>query len=80
MTFKTTAQSMLLLALLASWIPATSVAKPNSYPGENSKFKASDPEVEARRKAQKQKRIEQRKQRREERRLRRLNRQNNRSN
>lgn len=80
MTFKTTAQSLILLSLLASWIPSTGIAKPNSYPGEHSTYKAPDPEVEARRKAQKQKRIELRKQRREERRLRRLNRQNNRSN
>ncbi|EEE37599.1 hypothetical protein RKLH11_1435 [Rhodobacteraceae bacterium KLH11] len=60
-------------------MPAVADAKPNSYPGENSRFKSSDPEAIAQQKAERAKRIELRKQRREERRRKRLERRNNRS-
>ena len=73
-------KTLLLVALTATALPATAIAKPNSYPGENSKFKSSDPAVIAQQKAERQRKIELRKQRREERRQERLNRKNNRSN
>ena len=73
-------KTLLLVALTATVLPATAIAKPNSYPGENSKFKSSDPAVIAQQKAERQRKIELRKQRREDRRRERLNRKNNRSN
>lgn len=72
-------KTFLLVALTATALPATAIAKPNSFPGENSRFKSSDPAVIAQQKAERQRRIELRKQKREERRRERLNRRNNRS-
>ncbi len=80
MTLTKKAQTLLLLLALAVTAPVVTYAKPNSYPGENSKFKTNDPAVIARQKAEREKRIELRKQRREERRRKRQNRRNNRSN
>ncbi|WP_170572271.1 hypothetical protein [Ruegeria atlantica] len=74
------AKTLLVLVLLATALPTESAAKPNGYPGENSKFNSSDPAVVAKQKAEREKRIELRKKRREERRLKRLNKKNNRSN
>ncbi|WP_419739880.1 hypothetical protein [Ruegeria sp.] len=71
----------ILLVVAASATAAnTASAKPNSYPGENSRFKSSDPAVIAQQKAERQQRIDKRKERRERRRQERLNRKNNRSN
>ncbi len=71
----------ILLVVAASATAADmAFAKPNSYPGENSRFKSSDPAVIAQQKAERQQRIEERKARREQRRQERLNRKNNRSN
>ena len=80
MTFAKSAKALLVLTLLATAAPIVAEAKPNSYPGENSKYKSSDPEVIAQQKAERAKRIEARKKRREEKRLKRLNKKNNRSN
>ncbi len=68
-----------LLVVAATAAPVAVAAKPNSYPGENSRFKSSDPAVIAQQKAERQRRIELRKQKREERRRERLNRRNTRS-
>ncbi len=71
----------ILLVLAATALAAdTALAKPNSYPGENSRFKSSDPAVIVQHKAERQKRIDERKERREQRQQERLNRKNNRSN
>ncbi len=71
----------ILLVVAASATAADmAFAKPNSYPGENSRFKSSEPAVIAQQKAERQQRIEERKERREQRRQERLNRKNNRSN
>jgi len=80
MAFKTSTKVLLLITLTATTLPIMSIAKPNSYPGENSKFKSTDPAVIARQKAERQQRIEDRKKRREQRRIERLNRKKNRSN
>ena len=79
MTLATSAQYLLVASLLITALPAVSVAKPNSFPGENSTYKA-DPAETARREAERAKRIKERKKRREERRLKRLNKKNNRLN
>ncbi len=73
-------KTLLLVAVTATTLPAAAIAKPNSYPGENSKFNSTDPAVIAQQKAERQRRIELRKQKREERRRERQNRKNNRSN
>ena len=71
----------ILLFVVASATAADkALAKPNSYPGENSRFKSSDPAVIAQQKAERQQRIDERKERREQRRQERLNRKRNRSN
>ncbi len=80
MAFGTTTKTLLLVALTATALPAAAIAKPNSYPGENSKFKSSDPAVIAQQKAEQKQRFEERKKRREERRFKRLNRKKNRLN
>ncbi|WP_420586793.1 hypothetical protein [Ruegeria sp.] len=80
MAFTNSTKILLLVALTATTLPAAGIAKPNSYPGENSKFKSNDPAVIAQQRAEQQKRIEDRKKRREEKRLERLNRKKNRSN
>ncbi|MFY2824805.1 hypothetical protein [Ruegeria sp. MALMAid1280] len=38
-------KTLLLVALTATTAPAAAIAKPNSSPGENSKFKSYDPAV-----------------------------------
>ncbi len=80
MCFSDLTKTLLLVALTATTAPAAAIAKPNSYPGENSKFKSTDPAVIAQQKAERERRIELRKQRREERRRERQERRNNRSN
>ncbi|WP_299643873.1 hypothetical protein [uncultured Ruegeria sp.] len=55
------------------------MAKPNSYPGEHSKFKPNDPAAIAQQKAAKDRRQELRKQKREEQRRKRLDKRANRS-
>ncbi|WP_037309865.1 hypothetical protein [Ruegeria halocynthiae] len=80
MTLSDLAKALMLLSLLAIAAPTAAVAKPNSYPGENSKFKTTDPVEIAKQKAERAKRIELRKERRKQRRLERLKRKNNRSN
>ena len=80
MAFRNTTKTLLLVVLTATALPVAAIAKPNSYPGENSKFKSNDPAVIAQQTADREKRIEERKKRREERRLKRLNRKNNRLN
>ncbi|WP_298847625.1 hypothetical protein [uncultured Ruegeria sp.] len=77
---KTLIQSLIVLALLAGTAPDATFAKPNSYPGEHSKFKSNDPAVIARQKAEQTQRRELRKQKREERRRKRLEQRTNRSN
>jgi hypothetical protein len=72
--------TLLVVAILATNTTTTALAKPNSYPGENSKFKSVDPAAIAQQKVEREKRIELRKQKREERRRERQNRRNNRSN
>lgn len=80
MRLKNTTKSLIVLAILATALPVVSVAKPNSYPGENSKFKSTDPAVIAQQKAERQRKIELRKQRREQKRQERLLKRNSRSN
>ncbi len=71
---------ILLVVVASSTAADTALAKPNSYPGENSRFKSSDPAVIAQQRAERQQRIDERKERREQRRQERLKRKNNRSN
>ncbi|MEM7091307.1 MAG: hypothetical protein AAF496_17275 [Pseudomonadota bacterium] len=73
-------KNLLVIALAASAIPAAASAKPNGYPGENARFKSSDPAVIEQQKADRQKRIERRKQRRQERQRARQERRDSRSN
>ncbi|WP_050602129.1 hypothetical protein [Ruegeria sp. 6PALISEP08] len=80
MSPKTLIQSLIVLALLTGTTPDAAMAKPNSYPGENSKFKSSDPAVIAQQKAEQGRRRELRKEKKEERRRERLERRSNRSN
>ncbi|WP_171212675.1 hypothetical protein [Ruegeria sp. HKCCA5426] len=68
----------LILLMLAAIAPADAYAKPNSYPGENSKFNSKS--AVSKWEAERNKRIEERKKRREEKRLKRLNEKNNRPN
>ncbi len=79
MRFSDLTKTLLIVAATAT-AADMAFAKPNSYPGENSRFKSSDPTVIAQQKAERQQRIEERKARREQRRQERLNRKNNRSN
>ncbi|MBO9435399.1 hypothetical protein J7394_14370 [Ruegeria sp. R13_0] len=79
MRFSDLTKALLIVAATAT-AANTAFAKPNSYPGENSRFKSSDPAVIAQQKAERQKRVDERKARREQRRQERLNRKNNRSN
>lgn len=72
-------QILFVFVLLAGASPDAVSAKPNSYPGENSKFNSNDPAVIARQKAEQKKRREMRTQKREDRRRERLERRNNRS-
>ncbi len=78
MTLAQFVQTTLILTALALIGPNAALAKPNSYPGENSKFKQNDPAALAKWEAERAKRIELRKQRREERRRKRLNQKSNR--
>lgn len=80
MSLASITKALMLLSVLAITAPTAAVAKPNSFPGENSKFKTTDPVEIAKQKAERAKRIEQRKERRKQRRLERLNKKNNRSN
>ena len=80
MTLTRLNRPFLILLMLAALAPADSWAKPNSYPGENSKFDHKDPDAVAKWQAERAKRIEERQKRREERRLKRLNNKTNRSN
>ncbi|WP_058280585.1 hypothetical protein [Ruegeria denitrificans] len=75
MTLVKLAKCFLVVSLLATTLSAAAIAKPNGYPGENSTYNP-DPVEEAKRKADRAKRIEARKKRREEKRLERLNRKN----
>ena len=79
MILGSTAKHLIVLTLLATVSPAAAVAKPNSYPGENSRFQSTDTAVIAQQKAERERRIKLRKQRREERRRERLKKRNNRS-
>ncbi|CAD0185279.1 hypothetical protein RUESEDTHA_02165 [Ruegeria sp. THAF57] len=78
MTFTRLTRTGLILLMLAAIAPADAYAKPNSYPGENSKFNSKS--AVAKWEAERSKRIEERKKRREEKRLKRLNKKNNRPN
>ncbi|MBO9410404.1 MULTISPECIES: hypothetical protein [unclassified Ruegeria] len=78
MTITQITRTFLVLLMLAALAPADAYAKPNSYPGENSKFNSKS--AVGKWEADRAKRIEERKKRREERRLKRLNEKNNRSN
>ena len=80
MTLPRLTRTFLILLMLAALSPAQTWAKPNSYPGENSKFDHKDPDAVAKWQAERAKRIEERQKRREERRLKQLNQKNNRSN
>ncbi|MDA7963429.1 hypothetical protein [Ruegeria sp.] len=76
MRFANSVKTLLLLSALALVQPSETFAKPNSYPGESSTYKPPNPELEAKREAERLKRKELRKQKREERRLRRQNKKN----
>lgn len=80
MAFRNSTKTLMLVILAATALTVAATAKPNSYPGENSKFKSNDPAAIAQQKADREKRIEERKKRRQERRLKRLNRKTNRLN
>ena len=80
MAFKIPTKTLLLVAAAAAALPLAAIAKPNSYPGENSRFKSSDPAVIAQQKAEQQQRFEERKKHREQKRIERQNRKKNRSN
>ncbi len=61
-----------LIAAISVGLPASTLAKPNTYPGEHSAF-TSDPVETAKRQAERPKRKEERKKRRKEKRNKRLN-------
>ncbi|NOD77318.1 hypothetical protein [Ruegeria sp. HKCCD4332] len=78
MVRKNLVKSLVVLVLLAGTTPSEVCAKPNSYPGEHSKFKNNDPEAIAEQKAEQKRRKELRQQRREERKRKRLEKRTNR--
>jgi len=80
MPLRTLGRHLMIATVLVSTATGASYAKPNSYPGENSKFKSQDPAAIAQQKAEQQKRIDLRKQKRQQRKRERLEKRNNRSN
>ncbi|WP_171234499.1 hypothetical protein [Ruegeria sp. HKCCA6837] len=78
MTRKNLVQSLIILAFLTGTASDEAIAKPNSYPGEHSKFNSNDPAAIAEQKAEQKRRKELRQQKREERKRKRLEKRTNR--